>query len=34
MSYDLRCEPVIPKKIIILDNLTEPHYRRKCLELR
>ena len=34
MSYDLRCEPIIPKNNVLFPNSSiEPHYRRKCLEL-
>ena len=34
MSYDLRCEPVIPKKnYYFRQSSIEPHYRRKCLNL-
>ena len=35
MSYDLRCEPIIPKNNCLFPNSSiEPHYRRKCLDLR
>ena len=34
MSYDLRCEPVIPKlNYGIMDSSIQPQYRSKCLEL-
>jgi hypothetical protein len=34
MSYDLRCEPVIPKcDVGIMNSSIEPHYRRKCLDI-
>jgi hypothetical protein len=34
MSYDLRCEPVIPKTNFgIRDSSIEPLYRRKCLDI-
>ena len=34
MSYDLRCEPIIPKHNYgIMDSSIEPHYRRKCLDI-
>ena len=35
MSYDLRCEPIIPKKNYgIMDSSIQPHHRMKCLEMR
>ena len=34
MSYDLRCEPIIPKQHFgIMDSSIQPHYRRKCLNI-
>ena len=34
MSYDLRCEPIIPKNHYGIRNSSiEPHYRRKCLDI-
>lgn len=34
MSYDLRCEPIIPKQNYLLQGSSiEPHYRRKCLDI-
>ena len=34
MSYDLRCEPIIPKQNYLLRGSSiEPHYRRKCLDI-
>lgn len=34
MSYDLRCEPIIPQHNYLFPKSSiEPHYRRKCLEL-
>lgn len=34
MSYDLRCEPIIPKTNFGIRNSSiEPHYRRKCLDV-
>jgi len=34
MSYDLRCEPIIPKKDFgIMGSSINPHYRRKCLDI-
>ena len=35
MSYDLRCEPKIPKLNYLFRNSSiQPYYRKKCLELR
>ena len=35
MSYDLRCEPKIPKTNYLFRNSSiQPYYRQKCLELR
>ena len=35
MSYDLRCEPKIPKMNYFFRNSSiQPYYREKCLELR
>ena len=35
MSYDLRCEPIIPKQTFgIMDSSIQPHYRMKCLQMR
>ena len=32
MSYDLRCEPIIPKNNFLFPKSSiEPHYRTKCL---
>ena len=34
MSYDLRCEPIIPKRNYgIMDSSIEPLYREKCLDI-
>jgi len=34
MSYDLRCEPIIPKSHLgIMNSSIEPHYRKKCLDI-
>ena len=34
MSYDLRCEPIIPKcDLGIMNSSIEPHYRKKCLDI-
>ncbi len=34
MSYDLRCEPIIPKqKYGIMDSSIEPLCREKCLDI-
>jgi hypothetical protein len=34
MSYDLRCEPIIPKNQYGIRNSSiEPHYRTKCLDI-
>ena len=34
MSYDLRCEPMIPKSNLgIMNSSIEPHYRRNCLDI-
>ena len=34
MSYDLRCEPIIPKQNYgIMDSSIEPLYREKCLDI-
>ena len=33
MSYDLRCEPIIPKNHYVIRNSSiEPYYRTKCLD--
>ena len=35
MSYDLRCEPVIPKQNYgLMNSSIQPHYRKKCLEMK
>lgn len=35
MSYDLRCEPKIPKIDLPFRNSSiQPYYREKCLELK
>jgi len=35
MSYDLRCEPIIPKtNFNLMGSSIEPHYRNKCLDIR
>ncbi len=34
MSYDLRCEPIIPKQnYVIMDSSIEPLSRDKCLDI-
>jgi hypothetical protein len=33
MSYDLRCEPLIPKNnYMLMGSSIQPHYREKCLD--
>ena len=35
MSYDLRCEPKIPKIYLPFRNSSiQPYYREKCLDLK